>query len=229
MQYARHALTLIAALIAAAAAHAQPAPTASQPSGIERAQHDADKVFRMILQQSDKPRRVVRDDAKPVPAAMAAPVPARPVTAKAVPTPSPGKVAASAAPQQPTTPQVTASTPPAVVLAEPAAREPSVAAPDVAAAPAPSLAPVAVATPRSLKLDLVSSIEPEFPSRLVRQLGKGSVTVSFQVVPDGSVGRTEVTSSSHRGLNDAAMAAVAAWRFKPISETMPGVVELRFE
>jgi TonB family protein len=96
------------------------------------------------------------------------------------------------------------------------------------AAPA-ALAPVTVAAPRSLKLELVSSVEPEFPARLVRSLGKGSVVVNFDVRPDGTVARTEVSSSSHRGLNEAAQAAVAAWRFKPISETMPGVVELKFE
>jgi TonB family protein len=88
---------------------------------------------------------------------------------------------------------------------------------------------VAFASPRSLKLELVSSVEPEFPARLVRSLGAGSVVVNFDVRPDGTVARAEVSRSSHRGLNEAALAAVAAWRFKPISETMPGVVELKFE
>jgi TonB family protein len=60
-------------------------------------------------------------------------------------------------------------------------------------------------------------------------LGRGSVVVNFDVRPDGSVARAEVASSSHRGLNEAALSAVAAWRFKPISETLPGVVELKFE
>jgi TonB family protein len=99
----------------------------------------------------------------------------------------------------------------------------------LATAPVTALTPVAVTTPKVTKLELVTSIEPEFPARLVRQLGKGSVTVTFDVRPDGTVSRTEVTSSSHRGLNEAAQAAVAAWRFKPISETLPGVVELKFE
>jgi periplasmic protein TonB len=112
--------------------------------------------------------------------------------------------------------------------AEPPLSAPSQALP-VSTAPAAALAPVSVAVPRSLKLELISSVEPEFPSRLVRSLGKGSVVVSFQVRPDGTVERTEVASSSHRGLNEAAQAAVAAWRFKPVSETMPGVVELKFD
>ncbi len=91
------------------------------------------------------------------------------------------------------------------------------------------LTPVTVVAPKVLKLELVSSVEPDFPARLMRQLGKGSVVVNFEVRPDGTVARTEVVSSPHSGLNAAAQAAVAAWRFKPISETMPGVVELTFE
>jgi TonB family protein len=229
-------LGFVAALAAAGAVPAQPAPTASSPLPTERAQHDADKVFRMILQHADKPRRAPRDEQAPAAAAPRAAV-------------SPAaKSASAAAPARAAETRVTATTPPAVPAA-PAAAEAganvssgpkAVAAPDsaattstrpaatTAATPA-ALAPVAVATPRSLKLEIVSSIEPEFPARLVRSLGRGSVVVNFDVRPDGTVGRTEVASSSHRGLNEAALAAVAAWRFKPISETMPGVVELKFE
>ena len=53
--------------------------------------------------------------------------------------------------------------------------------------------------------------------------------MQFEVGPAGNVVRTEVQRSSHLGLNEAARVAVAAWRFKPIAETMPGVVELKFE
>jgi TonB family protein len=231
-------LGLAAALTVSLAAHAQPAPAASSVAPNERAQRDADKVFQMILQHADKPRRA--------PVAAEPRAPATPAAARPAAPP-----AAATAPTRAADARVTASTPPAVP-AEPAKQVqpdggsssgPSV--PDMAAAPeavsTPSLgsaaaavpvavlAPVSVAAPRSLKLELVSSVEPEFPARLVRSLGKGSVTVNFEVQPDGRVGRTEVTSSSHRGLNEAAQAAVAAWRFKPISETMPGVVELKFE
>jgi TonB family protein len=243
MQFiAARRLGLVAALAAAGAASAQPAPAASGPQPTERAQHDADKVFRMILQHADKPRRAPRDEAAPAAATPRAPVP---------PAAKGSTGAATAAPRS-ADPRVTATTPPAVPAAPTAATSPNasgvtpssgssdVAAPDSATA-APSqptstaaiapaaLAPVAVATPRSLKLELVSSVEPEFPARLVRSLGKGSVVVNFDVRPDGTVARTEVASSSHRGLNEAALSAVAAWRFKPISETLPGVVELKFE
>ena len=93
------------------------------------------------------------------------------------------------------------------------------------ATPAPAPPPAAAAR----TLELVSSAEPDFPSHLVRRLAQGSVVVNFDVLPDGSVGRTTIVTSSHQGLNSAAQAAVAAWRFKPISATTAGVTELRFE
>lgn len=96
------------------------------------------------------------------------------------------------------------------------------------ATPAPAALPEP-AVPKNIKLELIQSEEPIFPSRLVRQLGNGSVVVRFEVRPDGTVAQPEVVQSSHRGLNAAAVAAVSAWRFKPISETAPGIVELKFE
>lgn len=209
------------------------ATAASGPTPSERVQRDADKVFQMILQHGDKPRRApaatdVRAAPRPAatrPAPAATAATARPVEPRAtVQTPS-AATRESAKPTQPDT--ATAASP----SAEPAAIAPeSLAAPDASAAvPVAALAPVAVAAPKASKLELVSSVEPEFPARLVRQLGKGSVTVNFEVRPDGTVARTEVANTSHRGLNEAALAAVAAWRFKPISEPLPGVVELKFE
>jgi TonB family protein len=97
-----------------------------------------------------------------------------------------------------------------------------------ASLPLPSAAsPKAVAT--KPVLELISSVTPEFPKALVRRLGSGSVVVSFEVLRDGNVGATTVVKTSHQGLNGAAQAAVAAWRFKPISEPADGVTELRFE
>ena len=51
-----------------------------------------------------------------------------------------------------------------------------------------------------------NAVEPEFPARLVRQLSRRSAGVSYDARPDGTVSR-----------------------FKPIRETMLGVVELTFE
>jgi TonB family protein len=224
-------LGLVAALATASTAYAQPAPAASSPVPTERAQHDADKVFRMILQHADKPRRAPREEAAPATAAPRAPVsPAAKAAPAAAPTTTPVRAADTRATTTATTPSALPDAPTPSAAAEPDSAATTSSQPAAtAAAPAAALAPVAVATPRSLKLELVSSVEPEFPARLVRSLGKGSVVVNFDVRPDGTVARTEVSSSSHRGLNEAAQAAVAAWRFKPISETMPGVVELKFE
>ena len=91
----------------------------------------------------------------------------------------------------------------------------------------PALAPPPAAAARTL--ELVSSVEPDFPSHLVRRLAQGSVVVNFDVLPDASVGTTAIVKSSHQGLNAAAQAAVATWRFKPVSATTEGVTELRFE
>ena len=70
---------------------------------------------------------------------------------------------------------------------------------------------------------------PVFPGHLVRRLGQGSVVVNFEVRPDGSVGATSIQKSRHAGLNEAALAAVAAWRFKPVSATTAGVTEFRLD
>ncbi len=53
--------------------------------------------------------------------------------------------------------------------------------------------------------------------------------MNFEVRPDGSVGATSIQKSRHAGLNEAALAAVAAWRFKPVSATTAGVTEFRLD
>jgi TonB family protein len=233
-------LSLVVALAWAGSASAQSAPAAAASAPSDRAQRDADKVFRMILMHADKPRRAAaRDDKAAAPAPGASPAgrpapPARP-TAEAAATPAKPAEPVAAAP---------AAVPPAVVVtAAPAATAPvadtrpvdtpataTTAAPLAAAAPSPALAALPEPTvPKNTKLELIQSEEPVFPSRLVRQLGNGSVVVRFDVRPDGTVSQPEVVQSSHRGLNAAALAAVSAWRFKPISEAAPGIVELKFE
>jgi TonB family protein len=231
---------LLSAALTSLSAGAQTA--AAAPS--ERAQRDADKVFQMILQNADKPRRAVKED-KPVVAAakpVAGLVAARasgitetvvPINATALPARAAATESAAAAPPTAapvlaavsTLPTSTATAPSAATTAALPAVTPAL--PLAAVAPVTSLAPAAASASR--KLELVSSVEPAFPSRLIRQLGSGSVLVNFDVGPDGVVTRTEVARSSHRGLNDAATAAVAAWRFKPTGEALPGVVELKFE
>jgi len=206
-------LGLCAGLVAAQAAN-QAAPS-------ERAQRDADKVFQWIKIHSDKPRRV-RDEkeakpaAAPPPAAVATPAP-RPA---ARPAPDPAAQRAAAA--------TTASLPnpepasPAAVEAVPTSAVVAKAAP-AAPTPAPPLEPEG-----EDPLVFVRQVEPEFPGHAMRMLGKGSVQVRFEVKPDGTVGRTEVVKSTSARLNQAAVAAVAQWRFMPVRHAQTGIVDLGF-
>jgi TonB family protein len=210
-------LSLVAALAWAGTAMAQGTPppaSAAASAPTDRAQRDADKVFRMILMHADKPRRsAVRDD-------------------KVVATPAVATAGARSASNPPTRPQNESVAAPAKPV-EPAP------GPDASAVPSSALATRAVdaqpglaalpAVEKNTRLELVQSEEPIFPARLLRTVGSGSVVVQFDVLPDGTVSQPEVVRSPHRGLNAAALAAVSAWRFKPITQTAPGIVELKFE
>jgi TonB family protein len=215
----------------AAPAAAQSAPAASAPaaeiSPAERAQRDADKVFRWILIHSDKPRsKAAAKDEKP--AAPAAPVArskpaARPAPAKAdepVPT-----AAAKAAP-------VAAATPPPPRLeAAPTSAPPATTA--VRSPPSAVVEPAAVVTaPAEVlaeeTLVPLSQVEPKLPSNVQRGSRNGEVQVKFTVLPDGSVAEPKVASSSNPRLNSAALAAVAQWRFAPLRKAQTGTVELVF-
>jgi TonB family protein len=230
---ARAGLCVVAVAMPSVAS-SQTAPAAPT----ERAQRDADKVFRMILQHADTPRRVV----PAAPAAAPTPAPRAAADARATARPPLPAAAAASAPVTPTAaaaPAIAAPERPVAPAADTAAAVAPVAPPvefaqpPAAAAalpPVASLAPVPVPVPTAPpRLELVSSVEPEYPSRLLRSLGSGKVLVNFDVRPDGTVARSQVVSSPHRGLNAAAEAAVLAWRFKPTGQTLPGQVELRFE
>ena len=244
---------LMTILVMPSDAHAQSGPAPAVEAPIERARRDAEKVYQLILLHADKPRkareeRVVATPAVPRVAPGAAP------TGSSAPKP-PSVAAASLSAVLPsaravpaaevtepraaegTNPDAIAAKLPAVpegsLLSEiPAHNSPATMALAPTSAPMPLPATPAPAPPLAAAarvLELVSSVEPDFPSRLVRRLVQGSVVVNFDVLPDGSVGTTTIVKSSHPGLNAAAQAAVAAWRFKPISATTAGVTELRFE
>lgn len=78
-------------------------------------------------------------------------------------------------------------------------------------------------------LALVKADEPEFPAIVMRRLRKGHVQVRFDVQPDGSVANASVVQTSARSLNDAALEAVRAWQFKPVSSVRSAVVDLGFD
>lgn len=224
---------LLCALAASLFAHgacAQTAPPPAAEAPSDRAKRDADKVYQMILMHADKPRRAT---AVPVPAtAQRMPKPAAAAAADArkvvsVPGARTRPLAAGATSPLLGDDNPALTTPAASPTPEPPAGE----APQARALPGSTAAPLPAPNAVAAKpvLELVSSVTPEFPRALVRRLGSGSVVVNFEVLPDGSVGATTIVKTSHQGLNGAAQAAVAAWRFKPISEAADGVTELRFE
>ncbi len=234
------ALLLVQLLAQSAWAQSTPAPTAAAASApnaptapSERAKRDADKVFQMILLHSDK-----KPNAKPAgkDSAVAAPAPvspsraaptaaAAPVQNKAAPAATAAVVAVKAAATELAAQPVTTPVP----AAEPALPAPAVAVPkpDLAVPLLPM--PTAAVPNGSSKLELLTSVEPDFPNRLVRTLGAGQVVVQFDVAADGSVMQADVVQSSHRGLESAAINAVKQWKFKPMPGPANGVTELKFE
>jgi TonB family protein len=238
---------LVGCGIAAAPVWAQQADAAdpARAAAVERAQREADKVYKWILIHADRPKKST--EAKPAQAvAVPAPKPVARARGEGItervtplePAPAVARAAASTPPQPAATPQqpasASASAEPAVASAAPSASMPVAEAP---AAPASSLAlaaPTAIETPKpepaeDMPLVLVHQVDPDFPSAIVRRLQKGSVQVRFEVQPDGSVKQPEVVKSSHARLNPAALEAVAQWRFQPVRHAQYGIVELVFD
>jgi len=218
-------------------AWAQPAPAAAEAAPSERAKRDADKVREMILLHADKPRKARAEER-----AGAGSTSATPATA---PTRATGSIAPAAAAPPKAAPVAAAGAPAVRRVEEPVAAaetsKPAAAMPKVeepAPAPATPLATALPAAPSKPpagapalgnKLELVKGVEPSFPRRLVQSVRTGSISVAFDVLPDGSVTAVQVLRSPHPGLNAAAMEAVAQWRFRPIAERASGVTEFSLE
>lgn len=98
-----------------------------------------------------------------------------------------------------------------------------------AATDAARTATAPVEEPDDSPLALVKAEEPEFPITVMRRLRKGTVQVRFDVLQDGSVGNAAVVTTSHRSLNEAALEAVAGWRFQPVRAPRSAVVDLGFD
>lgn len=222
--------------LAATPAMAQQAPagaaSGAELTPAERAQRDADKVFKWILIHADKPRkpspardekREERREEKPLAAARAKPA-AR--TAEAPP------VAASAAAVLAASPQ-----PAAVSVAEP----PAPAATEMAIVPVsmvearatlPSAAPPATLIAAEAIEETLTPLfraEPQFPANVLRTLRKGAVQLRFTVLPDGSVADAAVVTSTNSRLNTSALAAIAQWRFAPLRRPQSALVALGFD
>jgi len=61
-------------------------------------------------------------------------------------------------------------------------------------------------------------IQPEYPAEARKAKAEGTVTVRFVVETDGTVSRENVGKSSDDRFNEAALAAVRRWKFKPATE-----------
>ena len=210
-----------AGLVGPMSAQAQPAPAsaASAPAAemtpTERAQRDADKVFKWILIHSDKPRKAganrTDDKREEKPAVVTRAKPAV-RTAESAP-------AASVPPEPVITP--TEAVPTAPDASPPVE---TLAILDTAPAPA-AVAAEALDEP----LTPLFRADPQFPTALLRTLHKGQVQVRFTVQPDGSVAEPVVVTTSNPKLNASALAAVAQWRFMPLRRPQLAVVALGFD
>lgn len=83
--------------------------------------------------------------------------------------------------------------------------------------------------PDDQPLALMKAEEPEFPANVMRKLRKGTVQVRFEVQADGTVANASIVQTSHRSLNEAAIAAVTGWRFQPVRSPRSAVVDLGFD
>ena len=80
--------------------------------------------------------------------------------------------------------------------------------------------------------ELIHKVHPEYPVEARRQSAEGSVTVGVIVLEDGSVGETCVMRSSRPGVGfeEAAIAAISWWRYKPmLKDGAPVKVTFRIE
>lgn len=208
----------------------------AKPENLERAQKQADAVFRWIKIHADKPA--------------AAPAPPKPA-------PAPAPVAAKRpAPPTPSAAPRPAANEPVVALADtPAASEPSADATSATPAPAADLGPpvvVAAAAPTAepsaavqtavqasadLKaaepdaeepLRLISKVEPSIPRQLARTLTTGIAQVRFTIEPDGRVSQASTLKASHYRLGVAAVEAIKQWRFAPVKKAQEVAIEISF-
>lgn len=225
-------------LAAQTAASNVPVSLAPSPdtSAAERAQHEADKVFRWIMIHSDKPRKssavaatpatvVAPKDDKAIAAARPKPVTRLPAKAEEAASEPAGALAAA----QPLTEAGIG------LVARSGEATGAVVAPELARATANDGAALPVdvvgAAPNDAAGDVlrpISQAEPKFSANVLRGLPNGQVQVRFNVLPDGSVSDPAVVESSNRRLNSSVLAAVAQWKFAPIRETQIGIVNLVF-
>lgn len=67
------------------------------------------------------------------------------------------------------------------------------------------------------------------PDSLMRRMRRGSVEVKVQVAPDGSVMDATIVQSSHPRLDSAALEAIKAAHFQPVSRPTTAVIQFGFD
>ena len=67
------------------------------------------------------------------------------------------------------------------------------------------------------------------PDSLMRRMRRGSVEVKVQVAPDGSVMDATIVQSSHPRLDQAALEAIKAAHFQPVSRPTSAVIQFGFD
>lgn len=213
-----------------AAAQQAPAGAASavELTPAERAQRDADKVFKWILIHADKPRRPnpVRDekreerrDEKPL-----ATIRAKPAARAAEASPSAAGAPAPVAADERSAAPLAAAAPAGALEASVAVGEAQAVLPK--AMPMPALV---AAEAIDEALTPLFRAEPLFPANVLRTLRKGAVQLRFTVLPDGSVADAAVVTSTSARLNSSALAAIAQWRFAPLRRPQAALVALGFD
>lgn len=201
---------------------------------------------------AERAARTARSDKPDKPTTAPAPRPAAPEPA---PTPvlatrdsiGTGQASPSAA---------TASPSPAPALAAVASGAPGASAPElpVASASSPAGKSDAPATERTGGTDVAMATPPHhvepaapppppvadtlvlrpgetlaLPDSLMRRMRRGSVEVKVQVAPDGSVMDATIVQSSHPRLDSAALEAIKAAHFQPVSRPTTAVIQFGFD
>lgn len=201
---------------------------------------------------AERAARTARSDKPDKPTAAPAPRPAAPEPA---PTPvlatrdssGTGQAGSSAAPASPS---------PAPAPAAAASGAPGASAPElpVASASSPAGESGAPATERTGGTDVAMATPPHheepaaappppavdtlvlrpgetlaLPDSLMRRMRRGSVEVKVQVAPDGSVMDATIVQSSHPRLDSAALEAIKAAHFQPVSRPTTAVIQFGFD
>lgn len=209
--------------------------TAAEKAAAERAARTA---------RSDKADKPDKPTTAPRPAA---PEPAPPPVLATRDSSGTGQAGSSAAPASPS---------PAPALAAAASVAPGASAPElpVASASSPAGESGTPATERTGGTDVAMATPPHheepaapppppvadtlvlrpgetlaLPDSLMRRMRRGSVEVKVQVAPDGSVMDATIVQSSHPRLDSAALEAIKAAHFQPVSRPTTAVIQFGFD